>query len=132
MISLAEFVQQQGEGGPQDIPRLMRVLNDRQVLNVAQQEARLDRCAAHPRNAALPLRDEGEDYGRVEARVPATMFFQLMQQKNFGYEGFTSDEGMRDLLRDFPQCRVKTVSGNVVGVGFGAGTRRVVKRYGEI
>jgi hypothetical protein len=51
-----------------------------------------------------------------------------MNRPGFGYEGLTSDEGMRDILRDNPQCRVRTVSGKVMS-GWTPG-RKVAKKYG--
>lgn len=59
----------------------------------------------------LPLRIDGEDYGRVEARIPKEEFWHLVQQQNFGYEGFLDDGGLRDLLKTRPACRVQTISG---------------------
>lgn len=128
ICTLEEFGRSIGAKSPGDIRRLVKILENRQVLNCARQMARLNRANGRPNNEALPLRENGEDFGRVEARIPATMFMQLMQQKNFGYEGLTSDDGMKDLLRDFPQCRVKTVSGRVTVAGGFAG-RKVVRKY---
>lgn len=105
---------------PEHLPEVCRVLEDRQVFNCAQHEAKVRRFGDQtPGHERLPLMDEdGYEFGRVLARIPTTEFFQLMQQKNFGYEGLNSDEGLRDLLRDRPHCRVKTVSGKTV-VGYG-------------
>ncbi len=128
ITSLEEFGRSIGANSPGDIRRLVQILQNRQVLNCARQMAKLNRCAKRPNNVALPLREDGQDFGRVEARIPATMFMQLMQQKNFGYEGLMSDDGMKDILRDFPQCRVETVSGKVT-VASGFAGRKVVKRY---
>ena len=112
---------------PEFLPEICRALEDRQVLNCALAEAKLKRYDKLPFNERMPLRDGGDDWATVEASIPAKHLFQLMQQKNFGYEGLMSDEGMRDLLKAYPQFRVKTVSGRVQS-GWTPG-RRVVKKW---
>lgn len=106
---------------------LVESLQRREIFNLAQHEARMARCAGRPDNQALPLTDEGHEFGRVEARIPVALFYNLAQRDNFGWEGLQSDEGIRDILKDNPQCRVKTVSGKVQS-GWTPG-RKTVKRY---
>lgn len=68
-------------------------------------------AGSHSDQERIPLRDDGDDFGRVEARIPKKLFFHLMKQRNFGWDGFTNDEGIRDLHKAFPQTRIKTISG---------------------
>jgi hypothetical protein len=112
------------------LPAVCEALANRQIFNVAKQNERFERVQKTqlPANYARPLMEDGQEFGRVEARIPRAAFFQLLQQKNFGYEGMMSDEGMRDLLKAFPQCRVQTVSGKLV-VGVGGVPRKTVKKY---
>ena len=82
------------------------------TIQMVLMNRKMQRLSTSPRNnERLPLRDEGDDIGRVEARIPKELYFHLRKQRNFGDEGFNSDEGMRDFLKAFPQCKVKTVSG---------------------
>ncbi len=127
MISLTQFCEERGQD-PRAALDLMRVLEDRQTFEMARHQTLLDRRGTS-REARKPLEDEGDEVGRVMWRMPGKAFFHLMQQRNFGWEGLTSDEGTKDILKGFPQFRVKTVSGKVVGVGFGGGSRQTVKRY---
>lgn len=127
--TLEQFCEATG-GDARDAVNVIKALESRQVFNCARQNARLARCAGNGMPERKPLMEDGHEWGRVEASIPRTMFFQLMQQKNFGYEGLTSEDGIKDILRDYPQCRVKTVSGKaVIGVS-GFGNRRSVKSYG--
>lgn len=71
--------------------------------------------------------DEG--IGRVGARIPKELYFHLLGQNNFGKAGLDSEDGIKDVLKAFPACRVKEVSGNIQS-GF-TGNRRTVKRYPE-
>lgn len=106
---------------------LIEVLRDEHLAELAAHEARMQRAAGRPDNEVLPLTEEGHEFGRVEARIPATLAFNLIQREGFGVEGLLSDEGMKDLLRDNPQCRVKTVRRRAVS-GWTPG-RKVVKKY---
>jgi len=102
---------------------VMEVLAHQETIRLGLLNQRMSRASANPRPVErLPLRESGDDIGRVEARIPKELFFHLMQQKNFGYDGLTSDEGMRDLLKTHPVCAVKTVSGRTT-VGYGSGAR---------
>lgn len=101
-------------------------LADRENQAVALHNARMGRAAGRPDNEALPLTDGGYEFGRVEARIPLTMAFNLAQRDGFGWEGLMSDAGMKDLLRDNPQCRVRTVGR--IQSGWTPG-RKVVKKY---
>lgn len=76
----------------------------------------------------LPLLDEGHAFGQVEARIPENLFWGLYHQKDFGPEGFFSDEGIRDLKRDFPFIRTKTVSGKTTVGWRAAGARDEQRR----
>jgi hypothetical protein len=129
IVGLAEFCESQGMD-PRRAFDVMRTLADKQVLHCAVAEAKLGRASQVMERTARPLEDDGHEWGRIEARIPQAVWFQLQQQENFGFEGLMSDEGMRDILKRWPQCRVKAVSGKVTGVGFGAGPRTVVKNYG--
>lgn len=108
-------------GTEAEIAELMKVLHYKEELQIATTNMAVN-GAGRGRNLkvaatdtrCLPLRDDGDDFGRVEARIPKKLFFSLMKQRNFGYEGFTSDEGMRDFKKAYPQFAVETVSGKTV------------------
>lgn len=110
------------------VPDVVDAFHRRELLELSRHETRMARCAGRPDHEVLPLRDSEGEFGVVEARIPRTLFFNLMARKGFGYEGLTSDEGLRDILRDNPQCRVRTVTGKIMS-GWTQG-RRVVKNYG--
>lgn len=109
------------------VPEMVDAFKRREVLELAKHEEKMTRCAGRPDNKALPLMDEGHEFGRVEARIPATLFWNLAFRDGFGWEGLQSDEGISDILKDNPQCRVNTVSGKIQS-GWTPG-RKVVKRY---
>jgi len=109
------------------VPDVIKVFQQRELAELSAHQARMNRAAGRPDSEVLPLSDSEGEFGVVEARIPKTLFFNLMARPNFGWEGLTSDEGMRDILRDNPQCRVKTVSGRVQ-VGWQP-TRKTVKKY---
>ena len=113
---------------PQEERRaVMEVLAHKEAIQIGLIQARMAKASQNPHlTERIPLRQDGDDIGRVEARIPKALFFHLMQQKNFGWEGMTSDEGMRDLLKTHPVCRVKTVSGKTV-VGYGSGKRGLTR-----
>jgi len=114
---------------PEELRALVLNLVARQRRNCAIQTQRLNSAAAGF-HEALPLNDGSDDYGRVIARIPKTAFFQLLKQDNFGYEGMLSDEGMRDIFKAFPQCKVKTISPRIFsGTGGWEGRRQRVKSY---
>lgn len=114
---------------PQEEMRaVMEVLAHRETIQIGLIGARMNRCSQNPhQEERLPVREDGDDIGRVEARIPKGLFFHLMQQRNFGWDGMTSDEGMRDLLKTHPVCAVKTVTGRTtvsVGANLTTGRRR--------
>lgn len=112
----------------QEYAAVMEVLHHREALQIGLIGARMNQCSQSPRlQERLPLREDGDDIGRVEARIPKDLFFHLMQQKNFGWDGMTSDEGMRDLLKTHPICKVKTISGKTT-VGY---RRKVTATFGR-
>lgn len=97
-----------------------------EAIQVGLTLAELQRHSVSPhRRQCLPVRCEGEDIGRVESRIPKRVFFHLLKQKNFGFEGLASDEGQRDLRRQWPQFAVETVSGRPT-VGY---RRRAARRW---
>jgi hypothetical protein len=115
---------------PEELKSLVLNLAARQQHNCERQTRRMASVADNF-HEALPLNDGSDDYGRVIARIPKTAFFQLIKQKNFGYEGMMSDEGMKDIFKAFPQCRVKTISPRIFsGTGGWSGKRQTVKSYG--
>lgn len=126
VITVADFCESAGWPSYM-VGELYEALVSRQTAELAAHETRMARTAGRPDNTALPLRDEEGDFGVIEARIPATLFFNLAQRENFGWEGLQSDEGIKDILRDVPQSRVKTVSGKVT-VGW-TGRRERVKSY---
>lgn len=126
ICSVGDFVE--GLGLPRAfVPDLIEAFKRREVLELARHEARMQACAARPDREALPLLEEGHEFARVEARIPRTLFFNLLSRENFGWEGLTSDDGIKDILKDNPQCRVTTISGRTVS-GWTPG-RKVLKRY---
>ena len=112
---------------------VMEVLRHQEAMQIGLISQRMNQLSLTPRNEErLPLCDEGHEFARVEARIPKGLFFHLMQQKNFGWDGMSSDEGMRDLLKTHPACRVKTVSGKItVGYGGKAGKRKAGVNFGR-
>jgi hypothetical protein len=108
----------------QELRAVMEVLQHREAMQIGLITAGMNRLSQTPRETErLPLREDGDDIGRIEARIPKNLFFHLMQQKNFGWDGFSSDEGMKDFLKTHPACRVKTVSGKIT-VGYGSQSAR--------
>lgn len=96
----------------QAMTQLMQHQNALQVGLAATRMAQFSNPA--PGHERLPLLDEGHEFGRVVARVPEDLYYSLYYQKDFGPDGFHSDEGIRDLNKHFPVCRTKTVSGKTV------------------
>lgn len=119
-------------GTEAELAATMQALQYMEEIEIAMLNERLRQLAPMPRAQAecLPLRCEGDDIGRVEARIPKNLYFRFLKQKNFGEEGFTSDEGMRDFLKAFPQYAVKTVSGKTT-VGY-RGTRNAERGTGRV
>ena len=107
-----------------EMAAVMGVLAHREELQIALTNRALARFnGAPPGHRRLPLRDEGHEFGRVEARIPDALYFGLRGQKNFGEDGLFSDEGMRDVLKAYPCCRVETVSGKTT-VGYMGKSRK--------
>ena len=99
----------------QERAAVMEVMRQREAIAIGMMYSRIQRMSETPhRRECLPLRDEGDDIGQVEARLPAEFVMRLAKQKNFGMEGLFSDEGMRDMLKAIPSAAVKTVSGKTV------------------
>lgn len=111
------------------VPDLVEVLQDRETAQLAAHEAKMRRLAGAPGAERIPLMDEnGDDFGRVEARIPATLFFNQGIKRGFGC--WEDEEFLRDCLRDNPAFRIKTVSPNGRRVtGYRGASRQVVKRY---
>lgn len=107
---------------------VMEVLAHRETIQLGLMTSEMNGLSQNPHHEErLPIRDEGDDIGRIEARIPKKLFFHLMQQRNFGFDGFCDDGGMRDFLKTHPACAVKTVSGRTtvsVGRNFSTGRRR--------
>ena len=119
----------------EEMRAVMKVWEHKEAIQLALLNQRLQRVAAtHRDQERLPLRDDGDDIGRVEARIPKRLFWHLQQQKNFGWDGFTDNGGMKDFLKAFPQCRVKTVSGKITSgyTGQGSPRRRVIFGRGTL
>lgn len=129
VVTLEDFCEAQGLPYSA-VGELVEVLQEREVFSLAKVNMEMGRRGSRPYRGreALPLTDGGDEFGRVEARIPKTLFFNLLGQKRFGWEGLTSDEGLKDVLRDFPQCRVETVSGKIVS-GYTGPSRTIVKKY---
>lgn len=118
----------------QERAAVMAVMREKEAMRIGMMYAQLGRISESPHlQERLPVRDEGDDIGVVEASIPAELFFRLGLQKNFGWDGWHSDEGIRDVLKAHPFCKVKTVSGKTTvsmaspsrrapGVTFGRGT----------
>lgn len=106
---------------------VMLVLQYKEQLKLGLLQQQMQRIApTHRAQDRLALEVDGDYFGRVEARVPKDLAWHLMQQKNFGQEGFYSDEGMRDLKKAYPQVRVNTISGKTVVASRQADARKRV------
>lgn len=119
----------------QQMRAVSEVLAHQEAIQIGLMNAQIGRISTSYRDARLPLRVDGDDFGTVEARIPKDLFFHLGQQKNFGFDGFYDKGGMKDFLKAFPQCQVKTVSGKcTVGAARGDArpTRRVVFGRGTL
>lgn len=103
---------------------VMAVMREKEALSIGLMYAQLNRVSETPHlRERLPVRDDGDDIGVVEASIPAELFFRLKHQKNFGEAGLFSDEGMKDLFKAHPFTRVATVSGKTT-VGYGSKPHR--------
>lgn len=139
MLAAAEAADRAADApSPEEQARaVMDVFAHKEAVKLALMEAALRGISETRRQECLPLRDEGDDFGQVEARIPKNLLFHLGQQRNLGWDGLYDDSGLKDVLKAYPHCRVKTVSGKtVVGwrgrdanapsrrVHFGPGTMR--------
>ena len=106
---------------------VMEIVQHKEAIKIGLMQAEMQKRSQSPHlEERLPLRAEGDDFARVEARIPKDLFFHLVKQRNFGVDGFCDDGGMEDFLKTHPSCRVKTVSGKTV-VGY-AGKGQSQKR----
>jgi hypothetical protein len=111
------------------VPDLIDTLRQRELAELAAHEARMRRLAGAPASNRIPLMDEaGDEFGRVEARIPTTLFFNVGQR--YGFEAWEDDSFLKETLRDYPQFRINTVSprGKLV-TGYRGPERTVIKRY---
>jgi hypothetical protein len=100
---------------------VMEVWRYKEEISLALLNAELNKVAAtHRHQERLPLREDGEDTGRLTHRIPKKLFFHLAQQRNFGLDGFYDNGGLKDFEKAFPQTRVKTISGKTT-VGYRSG-----------
>jgi hypothetical protein len=91
---------------------VMEIMRQKEAVAIGMMYANLRRVSDTPHlQERRPLTDDGDVIGVVEASIPAELFYRLGRQKNFGFDGFYSNEGMKDVLKAHPVCRVKTVSG---------------------
>ena len=108
----------------------MEIIRHQETIQMGLIAARMNRLSQTPhRIERLPLRDDGDDIGRVQSSIPKGLFFHLLHQKNFGWEGLCSDEGQRDIAKAYPATQVKTVSGKIQSGYTGRRNRRTVKIY---
>ena len=113
----------------QEMAAFMAIAAHQETIQIALMNQHINAiAAAHVAQERLPLREEGDDIGVVEARIPKDLAFHFMQQRNFGWEGFSDDGGMHDFLKAYPQCRVKTVSGKTVSGWTPRGQRRTARK----
>lgn len=131
LLAAAEAVERAATAtSPQEQWRAdIEMMAHQETIKLGLINAAMDRFSSTPHaEEVLPLRADGDDFGRVRNRIPARLFFHLLQQRNFGWEGLTSEEGQRDLEKKWPVVKLKTVSGRcTVGfrtpcVTFGRGT----------
>lgn len=102
----------------EQIRAVMEVFAHKESVQLALMNQHIRRVAeSHRDQERLPLTVEGDAFGEVVARVPRNLFFHLAQQRNFGWDGFADSGGLKDFLKTYPQCRVKTISGKTT-VGF--------------
>ena len=67
------------------------------------------------------LRDErGSAYGEVKAEIPVKLYMELRGMKNFGPAALNCPEGLKEVLKAYPACRVKGTGSKYIGSGLGA------------
>jgi len=112
------------------LPEFCEELVNREKAAKVAYDVQQQRLAGAPGSDRIPLLDEdGEEFGRVEARIPAALFFNMEQR--YGQEAWSEDSDLlKYALREHPQFRVNTVQpfGRVV-TGYRGAARTVVKRY---
>lgn len=70
------------------------------------------------------LRDErGSAYGYVAAEIPSDLYMRLRQDKQFGPAGLNCPEGLKEVLKRYPACKVKQQGSKYIGTGLGRGAR---------
>jgi len=121
----------------EDIRSFLEICRYKEEISIALINADLQRIAAtHRHQERLPLREDGEDTGRLTHRIPKKLFFHLAQQRNFGLDGFYDNGGLKDFSKAYPQTTVKTVSGKAkVGwmpANAERGKRNAERRKGRI
>jgi hypothetical protein len=63
------------------------------------------------RNERTLLRDErGSAYGEVTAEIPRALYFNLAKDPRFGQAALDCPEGIAEIVKQFPACRVKNVN----------------------
>lgn len=106
---------------------VMDVIAHEHAISVGLMQAKLAKLAAlnmtGRQEERLPLRQDGEDWGYIESRIPADVFFHLLKQRNFGWDGLRSDDGQKELRAAYPVMSPKTISGKTV-VGWKPKERR--------
>lgn len=136
LLAAADAADRAADAGTaqEEMRAVLEVLAHKETIRLALLAQKMNRIAAsHRDQERLPLRDDGDDIGRVEARIPSELFWHLQQQNNFGMDGFTDNGGMKDFLTAYPQCRVKTVSGKIQsGYGSKPARRRMVFGRGTL
>jgi hypothetical protein len=113
------------------VPDVVKAFTEPELAELAAHEARMRRLGGAPGSERIPLRDEhGEEFGRIEARIPAALFYNIGLREGYGFQAWEDEGFLKDVLRDHPQLRVKTVqpNGRVV-TGYRGPRRAVVKRY---
>jgi hypothetical protein len=126
LLRAAQAAEQAGAAqSPEDERRaVMAVMREREAIQIGLMYARLRRMSDTPHaQQRRPLMEDGDVIGVVEARIPKELFFRLGRQENFGFDGFYSDEGMKDVLKAHPFCKVKTVSDKITVPVNGLGGR---------
>lgn len=104
------------EGRLDELAAILASVHDQDLRRL---DAQMRQCAGNPLNEALPLRDDGEDFGVFEANIPMALALDLERRPGFGPGYLKDPSGMKDFLKQHPECRVKTVSGKIQS-GYGS------------
>jgi hypothetical protein len=119
-----------------DDPRaLIDFFVDGERARLVADKTALQQSENAPPMERLPLVDnEGNEIGRVVASIPRDMFFHLMNRRDLDPDWIKTSDGvhevMKDVLKDNPSCRVKTVSGKT-GVGYERKSRHWTSIFGR-